>query len=418
MGTFEDGSNEFEIKLRNDDTMQFYQIAGGSNNLSYITNRVFRDPSAWMHIVFAVDTTQSSASDRVKIYINGVEETSFSSSTNSMPQNHNFHGFYQGLTMSIGVNGQGDNAFPYDGYFAEWVYIDGQALDPTSFGEFDEDSSIWKPIDVSGLTFGNNGFYLDFENSGSLGADVSGNGNNFTVNNLTSIDQTTDTPTNNFCTLNPLDAYYASSTFSEGNCKIITEASLYSYNTSTIGVSQGKWYCEVYIETSPHPTTKDSMIGIAGRMSESDSGFIGFYNDTYGIYGGNGNIYNGGSGSSYGVSHTTGDIIGIYLDLDNNKLYFAKNGTLMNSGTGKDITDPSNTKAGVYFFVADDFGNGYQGTYRINFGNPIYTLTSGNSDPNGYGNFEYSPNDGGSASFDSTAKDFYAINTKNLAEFG
>ena len=159
------------------------------------------------------------------------------------------------------------------------------------------------------------------------------------------------------------------------------------------------------------------MFGVAGRMSEASLGYLGLYADTYGIYGGNGNIYNDGS-ASYGVSHTTGDIIGIYLDLDNNKLYFAKNGTIMNSGTGKDITAVTNTKAGAYFMVASDFYNGLGGTFRLNFGNPIYALTSANTDVNGYGSFEYDPSDGGGSSFDSTAKDFLAICTKNLSEFG
>jgi hypothetical protein len=113
--------------------------------------------------------------------------------------------------------------------------------------------------------------------------------------------------------------------------------------------------------------------------------------------------------------HTTGDIIGIYLDLDNNKLYFAKNGTLMNSGTGKDITAVSNTTAGAYFMVAADFYNGASGTYRVNFGNPIYSLSSANADANGFGSFEYDPSSG---TFDGSSKDFLAINTKNLAEFG
>jgi len=373
-----------------------------------IPNMVFRDPSAWRHIVIAFDTTQGTDTNRVKVYNNGTQITSFNIA--SYPSQNLDTQVNSAISHKIGGFASGANL---NAYLSEVCFIDGQQLDATSFGEFDEDSGIWKPIDVSGLTFGINGFYLPFENSGALGQDDSGNENNFTVNNLTAIDQTTDTPTNNFCTLNSLDSFYADSTFSEGNLKIVTEASLSSYNTSTIGLTQGKWYCEVFIETTPHPTTKDSMIGIAGRMSESHGGFSGFYNDTYGIYGGNGNIYNNNSASSYGVSHTTNDIIGIYMDLDNNKLYFAKNGILMNSGTGKDIISASSTKAGAYFMVADDFGNGYQGTYRLNFGNPIYSLTSGNTDVNGYGNFEYDPSAG---TFDSASKDFLAICTANLSE--
>jgi len=171
------------------DTM-YVQISNNNASAQAIqTNAVFRDVSAWYHVVVACDTSQASSDNRLKIYVNGQQDTSFSfDQRSSITQNQ--------LTTTTGQFEHrvglisGNN---FDGYIAEICLIDGQQLDPTSFGEFDEDSGIWKPIDVSGLTFGTNGFYLDFENSGSLGADVSGNGNNFTVNNLTSIDQSTDT---------------------------------------------------------------------------------------------------------------------------------------------------------------------------------------------------------------------------------
>jgi hypothetical protein len=424
MGTYENGNNEFEIKIRSDDTMQFYQIAGGSNNLSYITNRVFRDPSAWMHIVFAVDTTQSSASDRVKIYINGVQETSFSSSTNSMPSGHSFHGFYQGLTMSIGVNGQGDNATPYDGYFAEFVYIDGQQLDPTSFGEFDSDSpTIWKPKDVSGLTFGNNGFYLQFKESGTsqnssgLGADTSGNDNHFAVTNLTAESQSTDTCTNNFSTMNPLVVNTsAESSFAEGNLQVSTTDSGAFGAVSTIGVSSGKWYWEV----KPTQIQNKNAIGITAAASADainnhrpgDGAF------SAGIRSSGDAKLNGSSESGSWDSFTTSDIVGVALDLDNNKLYFSKNGTFMNSGdptsgstgTGAiSLTDPASTTDGFYFFAFGDPGAG-SGTANIaqfNFGSPPYSVSSGNADAEGFGNFEYAVPSG-----------YFALCTKNLAEYG
>jgi hypothetical protein len=173
-----------------------------SDNYRVRTNRLFRDVSAWYHIVVAVDTTQSTASNRMKFYVNGVQETSFSTA-NYPPQNYDTP-INSATEHNIGRRITDTSKF-YDGYMSEVVFVDGQQLTPTDFGEFDEDSGIWKPIDVSGLTFGNNGFYLPFENSAALGQDDSGNGNNFTVNNLTSIDQTTDTPTNNYATLNPLN---------------------------------------------------------------------------------------------------------------------------------------------------------------------------------------------------------------------
>jgi hypothetical protein len=408
MSTFQDSNNRVQSWFQADNTFKIIQKVSASTTIEIITNRVFRDISAWYHVVLAFDTDQGTSSNRVKIYINGVQETSFSTATYPAQGQDSF--LTKGTSASLGAyNGSGDYT---SAYFSEIVLIDGQQLTPTSFGEFDSDSGSWKAIDVSGLTFGTNGYYLDFEDSSALGNDAAGS-NNFTANNLSAVDQTTDTCTNNFCNVNSLDNFYEDSTFSDGNCKIVTEASLYSYNTSTIGLTQGKWYCEVFIETSPHPSTKDSMIGIAGRMSEGNDNFLGQSSDTYGIYGGSGQIFNNGSPTSYGVSQTTNDIVGIYMDLDNNKLYFAKNGSLMNSGTGFNLLASNLTTAGAYFMVAADYGGGYQGTYRLNFGNPIYALSSANTDVNGYGSFEYDPSSG---TFDGASKDFLAICTKNLSE--
>jgi hypothetical protein len=195
--------------LHTNDTIFIKDAQGATDiQLSIKTEMQFRDPSAWYHIVFAVDTTQATESDRAKLYVNGVLQTALDGENASggardtplyPPQNTDlqFNSNEAHYINKYATNYE-------DMYMAEFVFIDGQQLDATSFGEFDADTGIWKPIDVSGLTFGTNGLYLDFENSGSLGADVSGNGNNFTVNNLTSIDQTTDTPTNNFATINPL----------------------------------------------------------------------------------------------------------------------------------------------------------------------------------------------------------------------
>ena len=407
-----DGSDDDFLKFDANDNIEFTIYDGGYTG-KLITNAKYRDVSAWYHIVAVWDSANGTAGNRMRLYVNGTEVTSFSSDTNP---SSGANATFGNTSHPIEIGRRGSNGTQYfDGYIAEVAVCDGQAYAASDFGEFDEDSpTIWKPKDISGLTFGTSGFYLDFEDSANLGNDKNG-GTDLTEVNLAATDQATDTPTNNFCTLNSLDSYWESSTFSEGNLKIVTESTDYSYNTSTIGLTAGKWYCEVYIETTPHASTKDSMIGIAGRMTEASQGYLGNYSDTYGIYGGNGNIYNSASGASYGVSHTTGDIIGIYLDLDNNKLYFAKNGTIMNSGTGKSISAASATTAGAYFMVAADFYNGASGTYRMNFGNPIYSLSSANADANGYGSFEYDPSSG---TFDGSSKDFYAICTKNLAEFG
>jgi hypothetical protein len=407
-------SGWFNMSLNSDDTITF-----GIYNTNYRkTNRKFRDISAWYHIVLAFDTTQGTAANRIKFYINGVEETSFSTS-NDPSQNFDSP-FNANAVHSLGIQPipSGYEKY-YGGYISEVTFIDGLQLGADSFGEFDEDTGIWKPIDVSGLTFGTNGFYLDFENSGSLGADVSGNGNNFTVNNLTSIDKTTDTPTNNFATLNSILPLFSSS-FSEGNCKWTpSTASQYYWVNSTIGLSQGKWYMEAKLTTA----ADHNYIGIASDEPEDSTTYLaggggtGDANDAYqwGYKSSSGQVFNNASGSAYGNTYTTGDIIGMYLDLDNNKLYFAKNGTIQNSGTGVSITDPGSVPTGVYFPCVADGTSSNSSVWEVNFGNPTFTISSGNSDPNGYGNFEYDPSAG---TFDGVSKNFYALNTKNLAEYG
>jgi len=408
-----DSTNFGAIWFDSSDRLNCTEGSGGGT-LNFITNRLFRDVSAWFHIVLAIDTTQSTESNRVKIYVNGVQETSFSTSTYP-PQNSNMHLNRNGKTQYIGRHTDSTNNYYFDGYITEVVWVDGQQLSNTDLGEFDSDSpNIWKPKDVSGLTFGNNGFYLDFENSGSLGADVSGNSNNFTVNNLTSVDQTTDTCTNNFCTINSLDNYYASSDFSEGNLKVSTDSSNYSFSRGTIGVSSGKWYFEHKIVTQ----VSDHVIGIVSKASTSTTDWIGLTADTWGlITNGSNKCQLSNNNNRTDVSGTLGyptdgDIIGVYIDLDNNKLYFAKNGTLASS-TGQSLTASSSTTDGFYYPAAGDF-TGSVNVMEFNFGSPTFSISSSNSDPNGYGSFEYSTTITG----DGSSKSFYAICTKNLAEFG
>jgi hypothetical protein len=243
------GSHNFQIVIQDDGNGNDFRVYDydGSTNLSLRTTQAFRDVSAWYHIVLAVDTTQSTASNRVKLYVNGTRVTAFDTET-YMNQNYDT-AFANGVNMQIGRQQSASDYF--QGYMCEVVFIDGQQLTPTDFGEFDEDSGIWKPIDVSGLTFGTNGFFLEFQSSGALGTDSSGNANTFTVNNLTSIDQTTDTPTNNFCTGNPL-ACPNVGTLSEGNLQIVGSTTLnyYGFVSSTIGMSSGKWYAEFKKGTS------------------------------------------------------------------------------------------------------------------------------------------------------------------------
>ena len=408
-------SNAGGVNFRTDDKIDFFNAGGFLR-----TTQVFKDISAWQHLVFTTDTTDGTADDRLKIYVNGVQVTSFDSRTN--PSQNADSKLGSASEHRIGANNDSANFF--GGYMAEVVFIDGQALAPTSFGEFDEDSpNIWKPKSVSGLTFGNNGFYLDFEDSSNLGNDVSGNNNDFTANNLSATNQSEDTCTNNYAIMNSLLPLH-SSDFRNGNLEWrTTTASHYYWANSTIGVSTGKWYLEAKLQTA----ADHNYFGISVDAPEDSSTFLGGgggeggHNDQYewAWKSSDGKIYNNtDGGTAYGSTYGAGDILGMYLDLDNNKLYFAKNGTIQNSGTGISITATSSLPNGVYFFAVGDGTSSNSVIWEVNHGNPSYGISSANTDPEGHGTFEYSPNDGGSASFDSSAKDFFALNTKNLAEYG
>jgi hypothetical protein len=366
-----------------------------------MTNATYRDPSAWYHYLWYWDSVAQLST----LYVNG--EAQSSSINDAVVLNQITSATKSVTSFRIQSSFSGEAEF----YLAEFYIIDGQALDPTNFGEFDEDSGIWKPIAYEG-TFGNNGCYLEFKDSSALGDDTSGNGNDFTVYNLTSIDQTTDTPTNNFATWSPLfggNAQYA--TFSEGNLKLDgNNASNAGTNlNSTIGASSGKYYMEVKaldIQGASYPAV--------GVMMEDDV-FV-----SLGQVGGNpnsvsyrpgGTVITNGSVTSTQDTYTDNDIIGIALDLDNGAVYFAKNGTYQNSGvptsgasrTGSLYNFTPSSK--VYFFGATVYDT--TSVISANFGNAPYTIASGNADANGYGNFEYAVPTG-----------YYALNTKNLAEFG
>ena len=393
-----DSNNRFNITLADSDKLAFQDVSSGTR-YGHLTTSLFRDPSAWYHFVISVDTTQSTDSNRYKIYANNVEQGLSAIVAGYPPQNHDTLLNSTNETLIGKVAGGSSDL---NGYIAEMVLIDGQALDPTSFGEFDEDSpTIWKPIDVSGLTFGTNGFYLDFENSGSLGADVSGNGINFTVTNLTSIDQTTDTCTNNFATLNPLDLNTSASySFSEGNVKTANT----NFTRSTFANSSGKWY----VESKCVSNTCWNGVRIIGSDVENE-----WTANSVALFIGGANLYIGGSNQGsggYGSSWSANDIMMMALDLDSGtqKIYFGKNGGWWNGSdysAGSPSTGVTLTSGKTWQF---QFGSGSgTSTQEVNFGNPSFTISSGNSDGNGYGNFEYAVPSG-----------YYSLNTKNLAEFG
>jgi len=375
------------------------------------TTRLFRDVSAWYHIVVAFDTTQGTAANRVKIYVNGVQETSLvkgDGGAASYPDQNSDLDINTTNPINIGRDLETNSDF-IDMYLAEFVFIDGQQLAPTSFGETNSQTGIWVPKTVTGLTFGTNGFYLDFKDSSALGNDANGS-NNFTVNNLTSLDQTTDSPSNNWCTWNFLDRYYTQAVFSDGNCTVQTPNASETYCTSTFKMSSGKWYAEI----STYDGSNRDNIGIVDSVATANNGSNNLYQKPKGYsYRGwttNPGVWNNDSKlSGTFASYSSPNTIGVAVDLDNNLIYFSKDGVWQNSadpssGTGGvSITAAASLSEGAYFFAVGDEVTSDDTTYRANFGNPAYALTSAVADGNGFGQFEYTPPTG-----------FFSLCTNNL----
>jgi hypothetical protein len=410
------------LMFDSNDTLRTINVASGSDAIQVITNRKFRDVAAWYHIVLAIDTTEAAVADGVKFYINGVQETSFSTTTYT--QNATYELGRNGSTTAIGRQQLNGTQY-FGGYMAEINYIDGQQLDPSYFGETN-DNGVWIPKEYNG-TYGNNGFYLEFkqtgtsQNSSGIGADTSGNDEHFASTNLAATDVTTDTPTNNFATLNPLINSNGTYTLSEGNTKFIGDGSN-GWNTTiaTMGFSKGKWYWEqkftqVTSSASFAGLVKDDVNHADDDISgQDDSEGVLYYATGNYMFGSSGTYVSGGAsfGNSWGDA---GDIISVAADFDNNKMYFAKNGTYQGSGNPSTGSNGLPISEGAQGLVAGSFSFvfPYAGAYYANdgcewnFGNAPFSISSGNSDANGYGNFEYSVPSG-----------YYALCTKNLAEYG
>jgi hypothetical protein len=414
----------------------FFLGDGRSATYIYTTSK-FRDPSAWYHLVVKYDSTQGTVSDRIFIYVNGVSQgLAYSNSgdpevdlntavdfflagddvdaTSADSGNfvHNVNSYYN--------SGYGSANNEFDGYIADFYLLDGQALAPTAFAETN-DNGIWVPKKYTG-TFNSHSFHLEFKQTGSsanssgMGADTSGQDNHFKVgvnSTLAATDVTTDTPTNNFATFNPLVVRGGSDdlVYSEGNTSVSSnQHATNNYTFGTQGFANGKWYWEVECET----VGGEMHIGIVDSGS-STTGYPSIYRE----YRNNGNKdTNTGSASSFGNTYTDGDIIGVAVDLDNTSIYYSKNGTWQNSGnpesgaskTGAAFTDISSTNFSNFVlpWVAGAGVNGGADLKAFaNFGNPPFSISSGNADANGYGNFEYAVPSG-----------YFALCTKNLAEYG
>jgi len=382
-----------QIYFDNSDRLVFFLYSSATTQSSLVTTQVFRDLSAWYHIVIAYDDTQATASNRVRFYVNGSEITSFSTSTYPSQNLSGYFNINQPTYWGLDAQASGSNYL--SGYLSEAYFINAQQLTPSSFGQTDTTSGIWVPKAYTG-SYGTNGFYLKFANSASLGTDSSGNGNTFTVNNLTSVDQSTDTPTNNFCTLNPL--YYSGSQMTEGNLQFSASGS-WTPALSTINPSTGKWYAEFKITQT---SSNGVYIGVTPSniyWTSSISASIRTLSNSGTWYGSDGQKYVDGTGTSYGATFTTGDIIGVALDKTNNTIIFYKNGSSQGS-----LNLTSSTNSGDVSLAEDLYP--YPTTVQANFGSPNYSA-NGYTDAAGYGNFSYAVPSG-----------YYSLCTKNLATYG
>jgi len=385
-------------------------VVGGATTYR-VTSRVFRDTASWYHIVVAVDTTQSTAADRIKVYVNGDLITTWDTN-NAITENLNTPVNENAKAHVYGRN-QASSSENFDGYFAHIHHIDGTQYAASDFGLTDSTTGIWKPKLAPSVTYGTNGVFLKFASSGSLGTDSSGNGNTFSVNG--NLKQSQTTPSNVFCKPNQLDFAGTVAEMEKNGLRLNNAGGGSDVAArSTQAVKSGKWYYECKSTISAgHGNRK--MVGFVDVESPVNNPRTLTSNDWKGIVMDlqTGYVYKNASTS--GVTNvsafSTADIVQVYFDADNGELRIGKNGTMENSGnavaTGLDMT---------YFYTpynCQDGGGSNNGVMDYNFGEGTFggiDVSSANSDANGYGLFEYDPTLSGT--------EYYALCTKNIKEFG
>jgi len=332
-----DGPGNTAFTFFNGQIYLFVNYNTGGSQARLITNRVFRDSSAWYNFHVTFDAANGTAAQRLRLYVNGVEETSFATDERSNITSSSSSGWnVSGLTAAINRRSGGVDSRYHNGYLAQFYNIDGAVVAPTEFAETKD--GVWIPKAYSG-SYGNNGWLLEFKQTGTgtgaantVGADTSGNDNHWTSSGLAASDVVLDSPTNNFATFNPLDISGTTLTYSEGNLKAERTSSSFAQAYSSFSFDSGKWYAEILPDTGNHG------IGvIAGTTNPGANRYMGQDSYTYGYYS-NGQKVNSATYTNYGDTWTgaadgSGDVIGIYIDADNGDIYFSKNGTVQNSGT-------------------------------------------------------------------------------------
>ena len=330
------------LEFNTSNQLNYYCIksTAGVYDWNYITNRTFEDTSKWYHIYVRRDTTDSTAADRVQIYVDGERVTSWNTETQSAL---NRTGWMNQTTYENSFGNTNNASYVRGiGYLAEVNMVDGSNPDVSTFGVTDTSTGRWIPKTLSGITYGTNGFRLKFQDSSALGDDTSGNGNDLTATNLASTDQTTDSPTQNHTTLNTIKN--SNITLSEGNLKSATVSGAQGYvSGSQIPLTSGKYYSEITITTAgptlfflgvgnfndylDHYTEENPIAKIEGGYIRSDTGQAYTSNNDVGTY------------HTYGNSFTTNDVIGIAIDVDKGAMWISKNGTWQNSATASEIAD-------------------------------------------------------------------------------
>lgn len=372
MGYTPSGPASGELRL-NGSALQFFDNNGTGNGL--LTNALFRDPSAWYHVVAVWDTDNATSTDRLRLYVNGERITSFSSATYPASGYATTYFNRSAYQQRIGYTISGGGTYS-DCYMAEYYFIDGQALDASSFGKVSSDTGQWIAKRYSG-SYGTNGFYITGENSAALGNDYSGNGNNFTSSGLAAADQMSDSPTNNWCVLNSINLG-TSETLANGNLDVANSASAWRSFSGTHGVSSGKWYWEA-TQTGTVGGSNATLIGIA-EYNEADfsrlavTTKIGPAAGGYAFENWTGNKRDPSeTSSSYGSAVTSGQIVGVALDLDNAKIWFSINNTWQASG------DPAaGTNEAFASLPAVEWcpaGSLYNATNTYNFGQSAFAYT-------------------------------------------
>jgi len=382
------------------------QAYDGSTEADTKTSALYRDASGWYNIVIAVDTAQATASNRIKMYVNGEQITSFSSSDHGA-QNADL---VTRTTCYIGQSGDGDNYF--DGLMSHVHYIDGTAYAASTFGSTDSTTGEWKINTSPTLTMGTTGFTI--LKDGNTITDQSANSNNFTLGAGT-LTKTEDNPSNVFATLNPLQTNLT--TLHNGNCSAGTTSN-YQYALSTLAMNSGKYYFEMKVTHACMVIGIQDTIQGNTRLSATD---VFWFNgsESYHLDGGSKFTHNSygdiSSDASAYPSYGSGDIVMMAVDLDNNKLAYGKNGTWYNStnpssGTTNmvSIDAPSTLTSGFYGIVAGDTCGASDGDFEINFGNGYFGTTavsSAGTNASGIGVFEYDVPTG-----------YTALSTKGLNE--